>query len=305
MGAGRRPSGGESGASGASVGRRNESSEGAKERVERWREGAKEKGVSEHNMWWGSGCIRYGEYAVTRTLHLLPAPRPRPGCRRHRPPGRATGCRPRWRTRCHPGAGTCFWRGRGVCNSVVCRVWTTRLSARVRVSASRARGERGEEETGCGAQGCRTVLDLRQDYRPAQRRGVGFVHSIRARKKRHGFLRVHRPPATRADGGAVRGGEHTNVPGRARGRGGGWGLQGGSPARHTFFMTVRGTVSKSAFRFILQVVCFRSHAHRALLHTRTRAEHFAWYRRHACHKHRTTGVVARPFGPLTRPVLPR
>jgi hypothetical protein len=42
-----------------------------------------------------------------------------------------------------------------------------------------------------------------------------------------------------------------------------------------------------------------------LLHTRTRAEHFAWYRRHACHKHRTTGVVARPFGPLTRPVLPR
>ena len=39
-------------------------------------------------------------------------------------------------------------------------------------------GERGEEETGYGAQGCRTVLDLRQDYRPAQRRGVWFMHSI-------------------------------------------------------------------------------------------------------------------------------
>ena len=47
------------------------------------------------------------------------------------------------------------------------------------------------------------------------------------------------PPATRGDDGAVREGAHTNVPGSARGRGGGWGLQGGSLARHTFFMTVR------------------------------------------------------------------
>ena len=57
--------------------------------------------------------------------------------------------------------------------------------------------------------------------------------------KRYGFLLFNDPPATRGDDGAVREGAHTNVPGRARGRGGGWGLQGGSLARHTFFMMVR------------------------------------------------------------------
>ena len=49
----------------------------------------------------------------------------------------------------------------------------------------------------------------------------------------------NRPPTTRA--GAVRGGESTHVPGRARGWGGWWGLQGGSPARHTFMGWDGGT----------------------------------------------------------------
>ena len=120
--------------------------------------------------------------------------------------------------------------------------------------------------------------------------------------------RTHGGTAARAAGGRRRSWNCASVCGLRRS----WTAVGGA-ARAESGQGVLGKeqskCSQSSVRVFCKIGFLRSMTnedHKHAVRERTkRAEHFAWYRRHACHKHRTTGVVAHPFDSLTRPVRPR